>query len=33
MLCRLDRFLVIGDWEDFYPHYFQEALPKVALDH
>lgn len=29
----LDRFLCSADWEDFYPHFTQEALPKITLDH
>lgn len=33
IMCRLDRFMMSRDWEDWYPHFFQEALPKVVSDH
>lgn len=33
ILSRLDRFLVSGDWEDMYPHYFQEVRTKITSDH
>lgn len=33
IMCKLDRFLVSGDWEEFYLHYFQEVKLKLTLDH
>lgn len=32
MMGSLDRSLVSGDWEDVYPNYYQEVLPKLTLD-
>lgn len=33
ILCCLDRFLVSNSWEDLYPQFAKEALPKITLDH
>lgn len=33
LLSRLDRFLVSNCWEEVYPHFIQEAIPKIASDH
>lgn len=33
LLSRLDRFLVSSCWEENYPHFTQEAIPKIASDH
>lgn len=33
IMCRLDRFLVSSDWEDLYPSFIQECLPKLTSDH
>lgn len=33
ILCRLDRFLISMDWEDHYPHFFQEAFSKLVSNH
>lgn len=27
------RFLISNCWEDLYPHFYQEALPKITSDH
>lgn len=32
VMSRLDKFLVSGTWEDFYPHYFQEAFPRPTME-
>lgn len=32
-MSRLDRFLISNCWEDLYPHFVQEALPKITSDH
>lgn len=32
-MSRIDRFLVRGDWEEFYPHYYQEVNVRTASDH
>lgn len=32
-MCRLDRFLVSNEWEDLYPQFMQEALPKITSDY
>lgn len=32
-MSRLDRFLVLGDWEDVYPNYIQEVLLRLTSDH
>lgn len=31
--CKLDRFFVSNDWEEMYPRFFQEGIPKIASDH
>lgn len=33
VLCWLDRFLVSNYWEDLYPTFIQEALPKIVSYH
>lgn len=33
ILSRLDKFLVSRDWEEMYPHYFQEVRTKITYDH
>lgn len=33
VVSRLDKFLVSREWEEFYPLYFQEAMPEVTSDH
>lgn len=32
-LSELDRFLVSNDWEELYPRFSQEGLPKIVSDH
>lgn len=29
IMCHLDRFLVSFDWEELYPRFIQECLPKL----
>lgn len=33
MMCRLDRFMISGEWVDLYPDSSQLALPKPMSDH
>lgn len=33
IFCKLDRFLCTNDWEELYPRFFLEGIPKVASDH
>lgn len=32
-LSWLDRFIVSNCWEEVYPHFMQEVIPKIASDH
>ena len=33
ILCRLDGFLVLNDWEELYHRFSQEGLLKITSDH
>lgn len=33
ILCKWDKFLVSCDWEELYPHYFQEVRRKLTSNH
>lgn len=33
LLSWLDRFLMSNCWEEVYPHFTQEVIPKIASDH
>lgn len=33
IMCQLDRFLVSMDWEEMFPHFYQEAHGRLVSDH